>query len=243
MLLGGIYYNQQLQGIISLQYQDSSCDWSEAEKSLLKQVADQIAIALKQAQLYKQLNQELTERTQLQSQLSYQAHHDRLTGLPNRYLLVERLHEIIKLRDSKATDIAFAVLFLDLNGFKEVNDNFGHNIGDRLLINVTQRFENCLREDDMIARFGGDEFVILLEKLPEKEAAIQVANRLHQVLENPIRINDIEVKISTSIGIVYDDGQYSNSDPILRDADIAMYQSKTQGVDYIVFDQKETSDS
>lgn len=239
ILLGGIYYNQQLQGVISLQYYNSNYDWSEAEKSLLKQVADQIAIALQQAQLYQRLNQELTERTQLQNQLHYEAYHDRLTGLPNRYLLVERLNEIIQSchDDLEESELPFAVLFLDLNGFKHVNDTFGHEVGDQLLINVTLRLENCLREEDMIARFGGDEFVVLLERLPKKQGAIEVANRIQDVLKAPIVLNDIEVQVGTSIGIVYDEGRYSNSDPVLRDADIAMYQSKNQRVDYVIFDE------
>lgn len=240
MLLAGIYYHQQLQGVISLQYHDTSYEWRDEEKNLLKQVADQIAIALQQAQLYKQLNQELTERTQLQNQLHYEAYHDRLTGLPNRYLLIERLNQIVQSRkNSEESELPLAVLFLDLNGFKYVNDTFGHEVGDQLLINVTLRLQNCLREEDMIARFGGDEFVILLERLPKKQGAIEVANRIQEVLKTPIVLNDIEVQVGTSIGIVYDEGQYSSSDPILRDADIAMYRSKNQGVDYIIFDEKD----
>jgi len=206
--------------------------------AILKQVTDQIAIALQQAQLYKQLNQELTERTQLQNQLRYEAYHDHLTGLPNRYLLMERLNQIIQSREnSQKSELPWAVLFLDLNGFKYVNDKFGHEAGDQLLINVALRLKNCLREEEMIARFGGDEFVILLEELPTKQSAIEVASRIQVALKAPIVFNNLKLQIGTSIGIVYDEGQYSSSDPILRDADIAMYQSRNQGVDYIIFEE------
>ncbi len=235
-LLGRVYYDQQLQGVISLQHHDYSYQWTEEEKHLLKQVADQIAIALQQAQLYKQLNQELTERTQLQNQLHYEAYHDHLTGLPNRYLLTERLDHMVQSREnSQKSELPFAVLFLDLNGFKYVNDKFGHEAGDQLLLNVALRLKNCLREEEMIARFGGDEFVILLEELPTKQSAIEVASRIQATLKVPIVFNNLKLQIGTSIGIVYDEGQYSSSDPILRDADIAMYRSKNMGVDYIIF--------
>ena len=130
------------------------------------------------------------------------------------------------------------MLFLDLNGFKQVNDTFGHTVGDELLKIVGERLQNCLREEDLLARFGGDEFVILLEETTEEESAIEVANRLNQALKLPIIINGNHFNITTSIGIVIDQQNYDQQDGILRDADIAMYESKSSGSDHVIFQPK-----
>lgn len=236
LLAGGIYYQDRLQGVLCLQTCDRVHDWQETEKQLLNDISDQLAIALQQARLYQQLQQELQQRISLQEQLNYNASHDKLTGLGNREKLVKRLEETIQRYQSDLQG-KFAVLFLDLNDFKSVNDTFGHTIGDQLLVVVAQRLKNCLREDDLVARFGGDEFVIILEHLENEQGAIEVVHRIHQAIAQSIIINQIELEITTSIGIVFSDPQYTTTDPILRDADIAMYEAKNSSAHYAIFEQ------
>jgi diguanylate cyclase (GGDEF)-like protein len=222
--------------VLCLQTCDRVHDWQETEKQLLNDISDQLAIALQQARLYQQLQQELQQRISLQEQLNYNASHDKLTGLGNREKLVKRLEETIQRYQSDLQG-KFAVLFLDLNDFKSVNDTFGHTIGDQLLVVVAQRLKNCLREDDLVARFGGDEFVIILEHLENEQGAIEVVHRIHQAIAQSIIINQIELEITTSIGIVFSDPQYTTTDPILRDADIAMYEAKNSSAHYAIFEQ------
>jgi diguanylate cyclase (GGDEF)-like protein/PAS domain S-box-containing protein len=187
-----------------------------------------------------------TDITQLklaQEQLEYDALHDGLTGLANRNLLKDRLEQAIK-RSQRYEDKLFAVLFLDLDRFKFINDSLGHVIGDRLLLEVVQRLRNCQRVGDTLARFGGDEFVILLQDLNDTDDAISVAERIHQSLREPINLDTSEIFISTSIGIAIGGSlppytQYSQASDILRDADLAMYRAKARGQGkYTVFDQK-----
>jgi diguanylate cyclase (GGDEF)-like protein/PAS domain S-box-containing protein len=187
-----------------------------------------------------------TDITQLklaQEQLEYDALHDGLTGLANRNLLKDRLEQAIK-RSQRYEDKLFAVLFLDLDRFKFINDSLGHVIGDRLLLEVVQRLRNCQRVGDTLARFGGDEFVILLQDLNDTDEAIQVAERIHQVLREPIMLGRSEIFISTSIGIAISGSlppytKYTQVSDILRDADLAMYRAKASGQgNYILFDPK-----
>ncbi|AFZ44568.1 diguanylate cyclase with PAS/PAC and GAF sensors [Halothece sp. PCC 7418] len=226
-----IWYNNELQGVLCLQMCDQVHYWSNRDLDLIQEITDQLAIALRQSQLYEQLQQKFKEHKKLQDQLRYEAIHDQLTGLPNRAVLIDRLEELLK-----STPYArFAVLFLDLDGFKSVNDTLGHTIGDQLLIIVGERLANCLREDDLLVRFGGDEFVIVLDDVTEENSAIEVANRIHQILTRPVMLNGVEVTIGTSIGIVFDNPNYTDAMPILRDADIAMYDAKNRGASYVIF--------
>jgi diguanylate cyclase (GGDEF)-like protein len=237
--------HSQLKGIICLQVCHEIRHWRNYEMQLLHDVSDQLAIALQQAQLYQQLETELNQRYQLEDQLRYDAIHDQLTGLPNRIQLRNRLQQL--LQDSHGETEYFAVFFLDLNRFKAVNDTLGHSAGDELLILVGQRLQACLRETDLLVRFGGDEFVIIVEHLPHqqgaielrsaKQASIAVANRIHETLSNPILVLGNKVTVGTSIGMVMVRGQYTHPDAILRDADIAMYQAKESGAKYIIFTQ------
>lgn len=227
-----IWSGEVLQGAICLQVRDQVRHWTENEQELMKEITNQLAIALRQSQLYEQLNAELRERRRLQDQLRYDAIHDQLTGLPNRMLLMDRLEEML----ASTPYTRFAVLFLDLNRFKAVNDTFGHTVGDKLLIIVSQRLQDCLREKDLLVRFGGDEFVIVLDDISAQNNAIQVANRIHQALTKPVLLQGVEVTIGTSIGIVMDDPNYTDPTPILRDADIAMYEAKNNDLPYVIFE-------
>ena len=172
---------------------------------------------------------DITARKQIEDESRYKALHDSLTGLPNRVLLTERLEQALK-RQSRYPEKLFAVLFLDLNRFKVINDSFDHFFGDELLKALAHRLQNCKRSSDTVCRLGGDEFVILLEELTEIETATQVAKRIHQALEEPFIIDDNELFVSTSIGIaISHPNDYSSSEPLLRDADTAMYKAKAKG--------------
>jgi diguanylate cyclase (GGDEF)-like protein/PAS domain S-box-containing protein len=175
---------------------------------------------------------DITERHIIQEKLRYDAFHDALTGLANRSLLMDRLQQTI-LRGQRRDRYQFALLFLDLDRFKVINDSLGHLFGDRLLISVAQRLEKCQRAGDTIARLGGDEFVILVEDLENSSVAIEISDRVQKTLKQPIIIDDREIFVTASIGIVIGDPQtYPHAEQVsdlLRDADLAMYRAKARG--------------
>lgn len=169
---------------------------------------------------------DVTEQRTLQERLRYQAFHDSLTGLANRSLLRNRLEEVL-LRNKGANSIA--VLFIDLDNFKYINDSLGHAAGDELIVEIGSRLRNSLRAGDMAARFGGDEFVVLMENLESPHFAIQVAERLLEGLREPFYISGREVFSTPSIGIAFSSGGYDHPDEMLRHADAAMYEAKRRG--------------
>lgn len=178
---------------------------------------------------------DITESKNHERQLEQMAHFDPLTRLPNRTLLADRLQ--LAMKNAIRNKLHIAVGYLDLDGFKPVNDHYGHEIGDKLLIAVADRIKGLLRDSDTIARIGGDEFVLVLPDLPEGEASAAMANRLIQAIEKPIQIDGIEIKISISLGITYFPQQeLVDADQLLRQADHAMYQAKSSGKNrYCVF--------
>lgn len=179
---------------------------------------------------------DITERKAAERQLFHDASHDALTGLPNRSLFLKRL-ELDLRRSRQRTDFLFAVLFIDLDGFKGINDTLGHAAGDELLIEVAHRLQGCLRPGDTTARLGGDEFTLILEGLREPQDAIRVAERVLGSLSRPFLLAGEEASISGSIGITYSTG-YEDVDDIVRDADAAMYRAKSRGkACYEIFDQ------
>ena len=169
-----------------------------------------------------------TAQKRAEAQLQHDALHDALTGLPNRVLLVERLERAVA-RSHRRPGRRFAVLFLDLDGFKIVNDSLGHETGDRLLVELAPRIEGCLRASDTCARLGGDEFVVLLDEIGDVGRAVDVAERIQHQVGLPFSIGGREVTLSASIGIVVGDAGHRRADDILRDADIAMYRAKARG--------------
>jgi diguanylate cyclase (GGDEF)-like protein/PAS domain S-box-containing protein len=171
---------------------------------------------------------EITQRKKAEDKLRHDALHDNLTGLPNRSLFLEFLERAIRQSRSRQ-DSQFAVLFLDLDRFKTINDSLGHLVGDRLLISLAYRLEKCKRAGDTVARLGGDEFVILLEDLSSVEEAIMVAERIKKTLEPAFILNNQEVFMSVSIGIALNSNDYDRSEQLLRDADTAMYYAKARG--------------
>ena len=180
---------------------------------------------------------DITERKRGEEQLRYNSLHDSLTGLPNRALLLNRLEHCLHLNERHKKP-NFAVLFLDLDNFKLVNDSLGHTTGDQLLVEVARRLETCLRAGDTVARWGGDEFVILLEELEEPSHATVVANRIKESLV-AVQLGRQELFTTASIGIVLDCPPYRRVEEILRDADSAMFHAKTLGGSrWVVFDQE-----
>ncbi|MBV8882420.1 MAG: EAL domain-containing protein, partial [Chroococcidiopsidaceae cyanobacterium CP_BM_RX_35] len=171
---------------------------------------------------------DITERKQAEERLQYNAFHDALTGLPNRTLFMDRLMQAIA-RGKRHEDALFAVLFLDLDRFKVINDSLGHLFGDQLLLAIASRLKTCLRPTDTVARLGGDEFTILLEGLKNFGNVLRLINRVQQELTLPFNLNGQEVFTSASIGIALSTTGYDQPEDILRDADIAMYQAKAKG--------------
>ncbi len=181
---------------------------------------------------------EITARKQTEERLIYEAMHDSLTGLPNRALFSDRLDRALA-RQSRQPEYSFAVLFMDLDRFKVVNDSLGHVAGDQLLKKASRRLEGCIRALDTVARLGGDEFVILLEDIQDIQDAIMIADRIRESLTAPFMIDRQEVYSTASIGIAISDESYEVAEHMLRDADIAMYYAKSRGKDrYEIFVQE-----
>lgn len=171
---------------------------------------------------------DITERKAVEQKLLQYAFYDKLTGLPNRALFVDHLSLAIE-RAKRRPDFQFAVLFMDLDTFKDVNDSLGHMVGDELLVSVARLLQSRMRSTDTVARFGGDEFVILLDDIHDKFNAQQVSEWIQSALAEPFILNGQEVYISASIGIVLSETGYQRSEEVLRDADIAMYNAKANG--------------
>ncbi len=185
-----------------------------------------------------ELEQALTERDQLQQALERQAFFDPLTGLPNRVLFYDRLRQSIA-HAARHHDFV-AVLFLDLDGFKSVNDRFGHANGDNILIQVAERIQSQMRAEDTVARLGGDEFTILLGNETSAESAGQVASRLLDELAKPFTINGQDILLTVSIGISVNAPGKTQPDDMVSEADHAMYEVKAQGkAGFKVFDRNE----
>jgi diguanylate cyclase (GGDEF)-like protein len=174
------------------------------------------------------LTDQIAERERIEDTLKHQALHDTLTGLPNRAFLLDRLARALT-RFRRGDSRGFAVLFLDLDRFKVVNDSVGHLVGDELLKQAGSRIAHAVREPDTVARLGGDEFAILLDELHDPDRAIQVAERLISALSEPMRIAGKELFTSASIGIAFSHSRYTRAEELLRDADVAMYRAKAQG--------------
>lgn len=180
---------------------------------------------------------DITERKLVEQQLLHDAFHDALTGLPNRALFMDRLGHAVE-RVKRHKDSLFAVVFIDLDRFKVVNDSLGHLCGDQLLIAFVQRLQHCLRAGDTIARLGGDEFTIILEEIEDISVATAVAERIQSFLTLPFSLSGHEVFITASIGIVLSTTGFEQLEDLLRDADTAMYRAKAQGkACYQVFDK------
>lgn len=174
------------------------------------------------------LQKEVIERQRAEEQFKHLALHDPLTGFPNRAFFMEQLERAIR-QVQRHPDYLFAVLFIDLDRFKIVNDSLGHEVGDQLLGAIAHQLHSLVRATDIVARLGGDEFVILLEPIEEIKDAVRVADRIVHELNSPIDLGSRQVYTSASIGIALSSPDYEQGTEILRDADIAMYRAKSRG--------------
>jgi diguanylate cyclase (GGDEF)-like protein/PAS domain S-box-containing protein len=181
---------------------------------------------------------DITQEKLAQERLVYEALHDSLTGLSNRTLFTERVENALQ-RSKRHPDYLFAVLFIDLDRFKVINDSLGHQVGDQLIISTARRLESLVRATDLIARLGGDEFVILLDPINDINDAIRIAERISHKLKTPLNLDGREVFTSASVGIALSSPHYHQASDIMRDADIAMYRAKAKGKScYEVFDKE-----
>lgn len=181
---------------------------------------------------------DVTQRRASEELLLYDAFYDSLTGLPNRALFMDRLGRVVE-RAKRNPEYSFVVLFLDLDGFKWVNDTLGHAVGDRLLRDVARRLRRCVRPSDTVARLGGDEFTILLEDASDVDAAVQVTRRIDDALAASFSLDPYVLFVSASIGIAGNVRRYARADELLRDADIAMYRAKSGGAGrHVIFDEE-----
>jgi diguanylate cyclase (GGDEF)-like protein/PAS domain S-box-containing protein len=172
-------------------------------------------------------SRDVSERQVLENQLKHQAFHDPLTNLPNRSLFMDRLEHALARRGRHGTSVA--VLFLDLDNFKVVNDSLGHQAGDQLLIELAERLQVGLRPEDTVARVGGDEMAILLEDVESHAEVGEVAARIQQRLSAPVRLEGREVFTTVSIGVALSTIDHGRPEDLLRDADVALYRAKAQG--------------
>ncbi|WP_322746062.1 diguanylate cyclase domain-containing protein [Nostoc sp. LEGE 06077] len=180
--------------------------------------------------------QEVTQRKLMESQLLQNAFYDGLTALPNRALFLDRLKQAVE-RSKRRIDYRVGILFLDLDSFQEMNDRYGHAMGDDLLVAIARRLESCLRSGDTVGRFSGDEFAVLLEDIKDIHDAINVAKRIQDTLGLPLTLNGNLISTTASIGITINQGGCDQPEKLLQNADAAMYHAKQQGkARYAVFD-------
>jgi diguanylate cyclase (GGDEF)-like protein len=195
-----------------------------------------------QLQHYVALFSDITAQKEHQRQLEHIAHFDALTNLPNRVLLADRLHQAVAQATRRGDTVAVA--YLDLDGFKSVNDHYGHDVGDQLLIALASNMKDALREGDTMARIGGDEFVAVFTDLTHPQASLPLLTRLLEAAAQPVLVGDIQVQVSASLGVTfYPQAQEIEADQLLRQADQAMYQAKLAGRNrYHVFDALQDND-
>jgi diguanylate cyclase (GGDEF)-like protein/PAS domain S-box-containing protein len=171
--------------------------------------------------------EDVTDRRAFERRLSHQARHDALTGLPNRTHLIEVMTERLRARDGSTSPMT--CMFLDLDDFKVVNDSLGHDAGDRLLVEVSRRLQGVVRSTDVVARWGGDEFVVVCDGLPSDEAALSLAQQVMNRLQEGLSVDGVQLRVTASIGVARVAPEHDSPDQVLQDCDIAMYRAKRAG--------------
>ncbi|MFT4926066.1 MAG: diguanylate cyclase (GGDEF)-like protein [Phenylobacterium sp.] len=212
--LGVPFGSKELKGVVVVQSYCDTTIFNEKDKQLLVFAAKHIRNAI--------------ERMKAKSSLKFLALHDPLTQLPNRLLFSDRIEHAIDNARCKDQP-GMAVLFLDLDRFKLVNDTYGHLIGDKLLVEVSNKIGSCIREFDTLSRFGGDEFAILLENVANPAEVTQIGNRIIDAVQQPVLLDEFHITTSTSIGVTFYRGEGASADELLQQADEAMYQAKLHG--------------
>jgi len=249
-----LIYSEEVIGVMVVQSYHHTTQYTEQDAELMNFVSRHVSTAIKRREAldYKKraheqleeqvklrtvaLEEEIKQRKQAEKMLLHNATHDSLTGLPNRRLFIDMLNQAIA-RFKRSPKRDFAILFLDLDRFKVVNDSLGHHAGDSLLKIVARSLKKLVREKDTVARLGGDEFVVLIEDIESKYEAYEVAKRITKAQSRAFNIEGQDIFIGTSVGLLFSDARYSNADTMLRDADTAMYYAKDNGKGrYEVFD-------
>jgi diguanylate cyclase (GGDEF)-like protein len=257
-----LVFDGEVQGVIAVQTYGKLEDYNLKDLEILRFVSHHIAVAMERrrnADALKEYNQQLSnkvqerteelnktneylkkqieQRKEIELKLIHDAHHDALTDLPNRVMFNSRL-ELAIANKKRHPENQFAVLFIDLDRFKVINDTLGHHAGDEFLIEVSQRIAVCKRGHDLLARLGGDEFVILLDNFEDLKAVEEVASRVIKSVSKPFSLDGKEMFSGASLGIAHVDSSYMSADEVLRDADAAMYQAKSLGRGrYVTFDK------
>lgn len=218
-----IVIDNRLIGVIRHEKIGEECSWQLDELDFANSVVNAISLSL-EIKKRRQAQKELKEQKEI---LHHQAHHDALTGLPNRLLFNDRLRQLIKQAQRHSTQLA--VLFIDLDHFKEINDSMGHDVGDQLLIEVSKRLKSVIRQTDTLARLGGDEFTVILDQIHNADAVVDITRLLIDVMSAPIELSGQSFYVTLSVGVAIfpDDG--ISAEELLRNADAAMYQSKDEG--------------
>lgn len=252
----------EISGVIAVQTYGKFAKYNARDLELLRFVSHHIAVAMERKrsteaiQAYNQqleqrvqarteeldkanqfLKEQIEERKEIELKLIHDAHHDTLTNLPNRAMFTSRLELAIANKQRYAENL-FAVLFIDLDRFKVINDTLGHHAGDEFLIEVAKRISLCIRGHDLLARLGGDEFVLLLDNFESHADVEEVAARIIESIAAPFLLEDKEMYSGASIGITHLEPYYQSAEEVLRDADAAMYQAKTLGRGrFVMFDK------
>lgn len=249
-----LIHSGQVMGVMVLQSYEKNTYFTEQDAELLRFVSRHVASAMKRREIidYERkahellehqvklrtvaLEDEIQQRKKAEEKLKHAASHDILTGLPNRAVFIDLLNHAIA-SSKRHADMKFAILFLDLDRFKVVNDSLGHHAGDLLLKEISKGLRDIIRDKDTVARLGGDEFVILVEDLVNHTEAHEIAQRVTELLSSQFIIENQPIFIGTSIGVLFNNDRYDSADMMLRDADTAMYHAKDKGKGrYEVFD-------
>jgi len=218
-----IGHKEQVLGVICHEKIGQKKSWSQDERDFSSSVVHAISLSL-EIKKRRLIQEELKAQKKI---LHHYAHHDSLTSLPNRFLFNDRLHQSIK--QARRSHSKIAVLFIDLDNFKGINDSMGHNIGDELLVQVAKRLKSQIRNTDTLARLGGDEFTIILDQIYSNDDIIPVTQNLLKVLETPFQLSSQTIYMTLSVGaaVFPEDGE--SAEELLKNADAAMYQAKDDG--------------